>query len=738
MKNRAYMVVIVLLLQLIFGTVYAIATPLWQGHEADYYNVVRFLVRHQRLPTAADYPAGDAEIRQATQPPIYFLLAAPIVALMDDNQPVPYGIHPVPFCVGGERANSLLTPYVSDTAYNHPSRGTIAGAYLLRLLNVALGAVAVLFTYKIGRCISPEPSSLPLFGAAILAFEPVTQRSIVVISNDALLLALCAWILFLCVKLLTHQESSRRNLVLLIVLTGTVPLVKLPGWSMLAVTAFTLAALFISRTRNWRLPLLGIGLMLLFTVGIAFLNQLVYGGVFGRYAAIDSRAISLLQRFEVPWLVVRAIFENTISDLFAPLFILQARAVFFGAYRLLFISCCLALIVGVANFLLHNKTKLTAIAGLITAIIVTVGLVIFRNTLIANADNTTAYNTAMIFAPLRYYIPALPAAAVLLVVGFGWLLPRLTRGWLAAILPFAFGLILTGLSILLFIQNGSQKVLTQEAFAALEGVNRVSLPATEDEPEIVGYQLEQQLDAGWLDLTLYVTLSGQTELNYAAEVELANQQMVVSTCEFLPTRGEYPTLRWSPGEIVVSHARIPNCQANLPRDLQLGLSWTAYNPDGTPVKRTPANYLTRLDGVLARADTCPENLGVIADQFQLTKWNSPFEISAGELYLPSVNWLVLEATDMPLRRIFEFIAQEGDTSYTCIGSPSEGTIPINSWRRGENVYFDQCQMIFPIDAPNGTYSVMVALQEENGAYLTAVQPDGTTGSWLMAGQVTVR
>ena len=56
----------ILLIQLVLGVVYAFSVPLWQGHEPDFYTVVRFFAQNGRLPNASDYPAGDAEIRQAT------------------------------------------------------------------------------------------------------------------------------------------------------------------------------------------------------------------------------------------------------------------------------------------------------------------------------------------------------------------------------------------------------------------------------------------------------------------------------------------------------------------------------------------------------------------------------------------------------------------------------------------------------------------------------------------------
>ncbi|MCZ2095986.1 MAG: hypothetical protein LC121_06880 [Anaerolineae bacterium] len=78
-----------LILNVIIGVSHATLTPLWQYHEPDYYTVIRFLISEHRFPEDADYADHNAAAHQATHPPLYFLITAPIVALFDDAQPVP-------------------------------------------------------------------------------------------------------------------------------------------------------------------------------------------------------------------------------------------------------------------------------------------------------------------------------------------------------------------------------------------------------------------------------------------------------------------------------------------------------------------------------------------------------------------------------------------------------------------------------------------------------------------------
>jgi len=341
----------------------------------------------------------------------------------------------------------------------------------------------------------------------------------------------------------------------------------------------------------------------------------------------------------------------------------------------------------------------------------------------------------MIFAPLRYYTPGIPAAAILIAAGLGVFLPRVSQR-AAAVIPvgaFAFVSLISAALLLIARPNIT---LTAAQFDALENIQRLAPPDSQA-PRILGYQLASDPDAGVFDLTLYAALDAPTALNYVGEVSL----MGVSGCEFIPARGEYPTPRWEADQIVRLDVRIPYCAAGWDADTRLYVAWHAYAPDRTPLDSTIAVPLdVPLTPPLTTAASCPPNLGVIDQRFQLLKWNSPESIQRGELYLPSVNWLVLEASASPLTRLFRFVHTESGTEYGCSGSPSGGQIPISGWQRGETVYFDQCQMRFPVDAPPGDYRVYTGMQTLSGEMLPASAASERTEAergWLLTGQIHI-
>jgi hypothetical protein len=99
----------IVLLHLLAGGLLIFSRPLWQAHEADFYAVARFLASEGRLPTADDYPPGRADAAQATQPPLWFSLAAPVISLLDRAPVQPLAAqHPPAICIGAEAFNSSL------------------------------------------------------------------------------------------------------------------------------------------------------------------------------------------------------------------------------------------------------------------------------------------------------------------------------------------------------------------------------------------------------------------------------------------------------------------------------------------------------------------------------------------------------------------------------------------------------------------------------------------------------
>ncbi|MDX2161417.1 MAG: glycosyltransferase family 39 protein [bacterium] len=745
-RARPFLIAL-LIVHVALTSVQAFSLPLWGGHEADYFTVIRFLLREGRLPTADDYPDGDADIRQATQPPIYFLMAAPVVALFDDAQAVPPGVLPILLCPGGDASQRVNIPYLTDRAYNDPTQGAVAAGYALRILNVIFGALAVIFTYQTARTLFPRSPLIALCAAALLALEPMIVQFIPTISNDTLLLMVSAAGLWAAARVLTAPRLRVADLIVLLALGVAAPLIKLPGWAVLALTLLVLVYRVLTAGQYRRILLIGLGGVLVITLAIALFNQAQYGSILGRYAFISDRLANLGETLLVPPVVIIGVFDHTFNELRGSLMALSPRAAILNAYSLLLVMAWVGAWIGIVWLARRRETRTGAVLAAVT-VTISVIMVMLRNTFNANAENTTLYNTAMIFAPLRYYIPGLPAAALLIAAGLSAILPRISRGAAAVVPAGAFaGVALLGAFVLL--AERPQITVDPAVFDQLAGVERVSggaSPADSGLPQVIGYRLDQRPADGVVDVTLYATVEQPTPINYVGALTFSDAGGVRGACEFLPVRGLYPVPRWEPGEIVRLDVRMPYCAAggveSWAADTRLSLNWIAHADDGSRLESTaPLTFPDSLQAPQRTADTCPPAIGVIDGRFRLVKWNSPESVRVGEVYLPSVNWLMLGDSQPGITRVFRFVHEASGAEMLCSGSPSEDRLPISRWRRAESVFFDQCQMRFAADAPSGAYRVYTGIETASGERLpveSALDADAAAVGWLYTGRVSVQ
>ncbi len=729
-----YILACILLIQAILGTAYALSSPLWNDHEPDYYTVVRFVVDHGRLPTEADYPAHDAEIRQATQPPLYFLLAYPVVALLDDGQAVPPGAQPTMICVGDGKVNDTMTEYPLTADYIPPVSGAVAAGYALRLLNVLLGMAAVALTYAAGRTLFPSRPAIALIAAALLAFEGNTLLLSSEISNDTLLIALSAANVLICAHL--ARRMTPRLILLLLVTVGLALLTRLPGWALLAfdIPFVLLVSLIQPRaplSTRIRRVLIPVGVLALAGAAVIAFNLITYGSVLGRYNSLADVISHTLLNFRLPWVIIAGVANLTYTSYLEPLALLTPRAIIATAYGAVLVVGVLA---SVALLIIAVYRRRWSMVGALLILFGTAGvavlLVVFRNALAATAENTTLYNTGVLYAPIRYYAPGLPAAALLLGAGLASLIPARFGERLQSLPGIAVAggwLTVSILGAALMIANRpAAQILSPAEFAALPGLSIVQGNQPPDMPKVLAYRLNERPADGFVDLTLYMTTDSSLPLNYYAQVEIVGGSgQRPPPCEFIPARGAYPTTLWQPDQIVAATAAIPNCDDTLALPAELALRWVGAEQDGSvAAQQDPPLTLASLSQPLVRAPSCPEKLGMIAGQYQVVKFNSPPVVHSGETYLPSLNWIVFDPVAEAAERVYTFTHEQTGTRYTCTGSVAPQVYDVRVWQHGQEVFFDVCTMKFPADAPPGVYRVAVGITSADQQYLAASGADG--------------
>jgi len=178
------LLLLILLAYFAIAVQYAARTPAWQvPDEPAHYNYVRYVVENRALPVLdfGDYdqaylerftnPANtpgmsiDPLRYEFHQPPLYYLLAAPVYALT---------------------AGNLLA---------------------LRMVSVALGGALIVVAYLVVREIRPDRPALALGAAAFVAFVPQHVAMMSGVNNDSLAELLLALILLQMFRALKRGES---------------------------------------------------------------------------------------------------------------------------------------------------------------------------------------------------------------------------------------------------------------------------------------------------------------------------------------------------------------------------------------------------------------------------------------------------------------------------------------------------------------------------------------------------
>jgi 4-amino-4-deoxy-L-arabinose transferase-like glycosyltransferase len=726
---------LILAAQIAVGVGFAASMPLWLDHEADFYNVVRFIVERGRLPIPEDHPAGDAAIRQATQPFLYFLLTAPILALVDDRAPVPPGTQPFLICAGG--ANLPAVAALTTAAYTFPPSGSALGGYALRIFGVLLGAAAAALTYAAGRVLFPEHPGAALAAAALLAFEPTLLRQSAIISNDILLLTVAAANLYFLARLV--RGGVRPGTLIPVLITAALAaLTRLPGWAVLALDGAVLLAIIVRALSGGRraalLALAGLALIIALAVGVAVFNWARYGSFLGRYQALDQVVLGTLRDFRLPLTTLIGIFDQTWNDTMRLIAALRTRFILERLYGWLpALMLGLALIGGV--FAAARRT-LGRESILWLALAFAVGLVVVRNITVAGDDNTTLYDTSYIFAPLRYYMAGLPALALLSGIGAARLLSLVRLdGRLGALLALPW-LIVSGASVIRIALEAPREIVTARV---PDGAQPAVLLTEGAGPRVVAYILRERPADGHLDLTLYLQTDAPLTDNFIGRVS-AGEGGARAVCEFAPTDGVYPPPRWSPGEIIRADVTLPYCppysRDPLPAGAPITLEWLPFTLDRRRIDAGSilSYQLGTTAQALPRYNDCPGNLGIIQGNYQVAKFNAPPETRLGQTYVPSVNWLVFEPQPNAIARIFVFRHDATGLEFMC----SQAARQVSTWVRGEVVFFDGCPMQFPPDAPRGAYTVLVGIQNEQFRYLPAVDANGTPTPLIPIGSVTLK
>jgi 4-amino-4-deoxy-L-arabinose transferase-like glycosyltransferase len=275
----------------VLGVVYSVVIPLFEApDEIWHFSLVRVLATRRSLPVQ---PTGGKDIwlREAGQPPLYYLVAAPIVALLDTSDfPdfVRFNVaHPA---VTAGSSSTSLNIFIHTPYEQFPYQGAVLAVHVVRLLSVLWGALTVVGAYLVTREIVPSWPGLAVAVAAFTVFNPHFIFINSVVNNDGCAAGMSSLVLWLTVRMVRVQQETRlfgKNLVSLSVLGGVLGLALLTKMSALALLPLVALALLLIWWRDRSVRALLIRGLVVF--GLAALvgawwyvrNWLLYGDPLG-------------------------------------------------------------------------------------------------------------------------------------------------------------------------------------------------------------------------------------------------------------------------------------------------------------------------------------------------------------------------------------------------------------------------------------------------------------------------
>ncbi|HUX88093.1 MAG TPA: hypothetical protein VMW65_13915, partial [Chloroflexota bacterium] len=191
------------ILFLVLAGYYSLTTPIFEApDELWHYDVVAELAHGQ----FAD-PATAAR-QEATQPPLFYALGALVWRLTPapDSRSVlhfnPYfDYHPQD--VGNK---GLLYHGGPDEVF--PFQGIARTMHLIRLIDVALGALTILGVFRLGRLAAPERPAIAFFAAGFCTLDPEFAFLSGAITNDLAIITTSTWALVFLAQWLRSAPST--------------------------------------------------------------------------------------------------------------------------------------------------------------------------------------------------------------------------------------------------------------------------------------------------------------------------------------------------------------------------------------------------------------------------------------------------------------------------------------------------------------------------------------------------
>lgn len=702
--------IVILMLYLLLGVAYSVINPIFESpDEALNYDNIRFFIDERRLPVLE-----PGEPSKAHHPPLYYVLGALLT----------FGVPDEHFDAVVERINPfwayrLRQPGVDNKSlYLHdptlegfPYMDVALGVHLVRWLSLIMGAGTVVLIWATTRQLFPNRLELAVGAAALVAFNPMFIFITSSVHDDALANLVSVAILFVTVQILTRPMTTRRAVVLGI-LIGLGFITKLTCLLVLPTAFLALAwKVFVDWSETgWRRAVGWITIVMAVAL-------LVGGWWFIRNIFLYGEPTSMVRQMNVwgmrenaPNLRAAAGDLDHLHDSFWGVFGYGQIPLPRWVYALARLTGLVAL-GGLVLFWIRRRAGVVAwerpsvvLLILLSAPLVALGANFARMTMSAAAN----------FG--RYLFGSLGALAPMYVLGISeWVSTRQRN-------KLVLGISLVMLALVIFALVGvlAPAYAPPPRYRSMEEVSP-QVPLDVSYPQLarlVGYDTAPHslFPGEVLLVTLYWEVVEETDQDWIFFLQVFGQEgEKIGERDTHPGLGRYPTSRWRAGEIIVDSVPVPLVEdARAPAGLRLDLGF--YSPNGDRLTTADGRDTVSVGPVrlAAREPTVPIGTPLsylLGGGIRLVAWDLNWSepVSPGEKLQFVLYWSCEAAPGEDLN-VFVHLVADGEAQPLAQddGSPLNGYYPTCLWVTGD-VVADPREIPLPRDLPEGNYELLVGL-----------------------------
>ena len=662
--------------------------PIFEGpDEIEHYRYVRTLVRTQALPDLYGQVRGEYH-----QPPLYYALAAPLVATLDDGDFDQIDGHLNPFygarihMTGSDNKNLYLHRRAEEFPYDDSE--TALRVHLLRLFSVALGACTLLTAYGVFGLLWPQQPGRRLLALGVIAAWPQFAYIASVISNDSLLNLLATIVLYLLLRRL-RDGASWQNAAWLGVALGALLLTKVSA----VFIAIPVALTIVPDRRAWRYAPLTLAIVIALAGWWYIHNWIENGDPTNSQVVLETWKEEVIRPGELALDVGVKRLRYSYESLWArfgqgAIAVPDGIAHFYNGLTIL----------ALGSSAIHagwwlwraRRTRLERKQVAQAALIAVFGLIWVAG-LLYWASMAWSGNQG------RYLLPGIAAWGALAAFGLGALVPLRWR------VPFALAAWVPLFGVALFAALGTFRT----AYEISPVPDEITNPLTynyEGQAELIGAEpVNVRARPGdTVEVTLYWRALRPTTSELLAYLHSAESDVVRRDSH--PATGNLLSTDWQAGEIWAETywVEIPaNATTQQTYPLLAGLydpvterPLDATNPAGESI--TPVIGRIAINGSGQPLDTAYW----FGDQFALAE---PQITRTGDQLEICLQWRVLRESAIDYN-LFVHLRGDNGATITQADMPAGGDYPTGAWARSEVVA--QC---VTLDAPSGNWHVALGL-----------------------------